>query len=694
MVETKNLGATPDGIDDPIDVFEHILEHEERDRQPLADAIERGVKTIGHIVMWANLLLIGAIVLQVSLRYLFSINYPKLDELQWHFYGLVTMVGISYAMATDSHVRVDLLHVQLNQRTRRIIEVLGILALMVPFLYLMVDQGYDYFAESLRVNERSSSPTGLPARWAFKFLIPASFVLLSLAALARLIHDVHALIANNPEERDGAGIRLILISLFGFAVVAFALTFLVEMTEEKLVIVMFLTFVALLFTGFPVAWTLAGVGVAFCGIAYLFDNGMMNWTGLEETLTGLDYLTLGAVVNRVYSTMSNAVLVALPMFIFMGLMLDESGVAERLMKSMQRLFGTVRGGLAITVTMIGIILAASTGIIGASVVLLGVLSLPSMMEQKYSPSLASGVVSASGTLGILIPPSIMLVIMADQMALSVGDLFMAAVFPGVIIGVLYLVYIFIASYLKADLAPVPEGAKAPDWAAVKDVLIAVLPTLGLILAVLGSIFAGLTTPTEASGIGAIGATLLALLYRRLTLKKLVNVLKSTFNTTAYIFAIFLGATVFSYVLRELGGDMLIEEMITGTGLGPEGTVIAILFIVFLLGFVLDWIEITLIVLPLMRPIINGLGLDIPGYDAIDEPSLVWFVILVAVTLQTSFLTPPVGFALFYLKGVCPPQIKLTDIYKGIIPFVILQLIGLFFVFVFPSLATWLPSVAY
>nr|WP_229724241.1 TRAP transporter large permease subunit [Cribrihabitans marinus] len=457
---------------------------------------------------------------------------------------------------------------------------------------------------------------------------------------------------------------------------------------------MFLTFIALLFTGFPVAWTLAGVGVAYCGLAYLFDNGMMNWTGLEETLTGLDYLTLGAVVNRVYATMSNAVLVALPMFIFMGLMLDESGVAERLMTSMQRLFGTVRGGLAITVTMIGIILAASTGIIGASVVLLGVLSLPSMMEQKYSPALAAGVVSASGTLGILIPPSIMLVIMADQMALSVGDLFMAAVFPGVIIGALYLTYIFIIALIRRDVAPVPEGAKRPDWAAVRDVLIAVLPTLGLILAVLGSIFAGLTTPTEASGVGALGATLLALGYRKLTLHKLVNVLKATFNTTAYIFAIFLGATVFSYVLRELGGDALIEDMIRGTGLGPSGTVFIILFIVFLLGFVLDWIEITLIVLPLMRPIVNGLGLDIPGFDAIDEPALLWFVILVAVTLQTSFLTPPVGFALFYLKGVCPPEIRLTDIYKGIIPFVILQLCGLFLVFLWPALATWLPSVAY
>ncbi len=678
----------------PTDIYEHILEREERDTQAVAVGLDSLVKTIGSVVMWANVLLIAAIVSQVTLRYLFDLNFPKLDEIQWHFYGLVTMVGISYALVTDSHVRVDLLHMQLSARARRVIEIIGILALLVPFIYLMVDQGYDYFYESWRVNERSDSPTGLPARWALKAVIPVSFVLLGLAALARLIHDVHALYTNYEDERQGKGLRLIVWAVIGFALVATALTFLVETTEEKLVIAMFLTFIALLFTGFPVAWTLAGVGVAYCGIAFLFDNGMMNWTGLEETLTGLDYLTLGAVVNRVYATMSNAVLVALPMFIFMGLMLDESGVAERLMTSMQRLFGTVRGGLAITVTMIGIILAASTGIIGASVVLLGVLSLPSMIEQKYNPSLAAGVVSASGTLGILIPPSIMLVIMADQMALSVGDLFMAAVFPGIIIGGLYLTYIFIIALVKRDVAPAPEGATRPDWAAVKDVLIAVLPTLGLILAVLGSIFAGLTTPTEASGIGAFGATLLALGYRKLTLRKLVNVLKSTFNTTAYIFAIFLGATVFSYVLRELGGDELIEAMIHGTGLGPNGTVIAILFIVFLLGFVLDWIEITLIVLPLMRPIVNGLGLDIPGFDAIDEPSLVWFVILVAVTLQTSFLTPPVGFALFYLKGVCPPEIKLMDIYKGIIPFVLLQLTGLALVFLWPALATWLPSVAY
>ncbi|MEP3600002.1 MAG: TRAP transporter large permease subunit [Stappiaceae bacterium] len=681
-------------VSDPVELYEHILEHRETDRQPIADGIERFVKTIGHVVMWANVLLIGTIVSQVALRYILNQNYPKLDEIQWHFYGLTTMIGISYALVTDSHVRVDLLHMQLTDRARRLIEIVGIVALMTPFIYLMLDQGFDYFYESWRVNERSDSPIGLPYRWALKAIIPISFVLLGLAALARLIHDFHALFNAQEAQQNGKGLWLVLVTLAGFAVVATLLCMTVESTEEKLIIAMFFSFIALLFTGFPVAWVLAGVSIPFCGLAYLFDNDYMAWTGLESTFTGLDYLTLGAVVNRTYATMSNAVLVALPMFIFMGLMLDESGVAQRLMTSMQRLFGRTRGGLAISVTLIGIVLAASTGIIGASVVLLGLLSLPAMMKQNYSKPLAAGVVAASGTLGILIPPSIMLVIMADQMALSVGDLFMAAVFPGVLIGALYIGYIIITGILNRDAAPVPEDAAAPDWRAFVDLAIAILPPLGLILAVLGSIFAGLATPTEASGVGALGAMLLALGYRKLTFDKFWNVVVSTFNTTAYIFAIFLGATIFSYVLRELGGDEFIEEMILSMGLGPAGTIPFILLIVFLLGFVLDWIEITLIVLPLMRPIVNGLGLDIPGFDAIDEPALLWFVILVAVTLQTSFLTPPVGFALFYLKGVCPPEIRLTDIYKGIIPFVLLQLTGLVIMFMFPWLATWLPAVAY
>ena len=683
----------PEYHGDVAETYEQLIEHPDRDTQGFAVFLDTTIKRIGHVVMIANLLLIGAIVSQVVMRYALNLNFPKLDELQWHFYGLVTMFGVSYALVTDSHVRVDLLHMQLSRRAQRVIEMFGILFLLAPFIYLMIDQGYDYFYESFRVDEGSSSATGLPNLWIFKAVIPASFVLLGLAAVARLIHDAHALLQNRPEEREGKSILLVATVFAATMAVAWALHYLVETTEEMMVMGMFMTFIGLLFTGFPVAWTLAGTGMLFGFAAYLFDNDLMLWTGLESTFTGLDYLTLGAVVNRVYATMSNAVLVALPMFIFMGLMLDESGVAERLMTAMTRLFGTVRGGLAITVTLIGIVLAASTGIVGASVVLLGVLSLPTMMQNKYSKTLATGTIAASGTLGILIPPSIMLVIMADQMALSVGDLFMAAMLPGVLLGTLYLGYIFIVAQLNREAAPVPEGATAPDWDAVKDVMIAVLPPLGLILAVLGSIFAGITTPTEASGVGAIGATLLAILYRQLTWGKVWNVCKATFNTTAYIFAIFLGATVFSFVLRELGGDEFIEHLIGSTGLGASGTIIFILFICFLLGFFLDWIEITLIVLPLMGPIVMGLDLGIPGFG-LDEPALIWFVILVAVTLQTSFLTPPVGFSLFYLKGVCPPDVKLTDIYKGVVPFVLLQLLCLAMVFLWPALATWLPSAAY
>ncbi|MDV7340611.1 TRAP transporter large permease subunit [Terasakiella sp. A23] len=459
------------------------------------------------------------------------------------------------------------------------------------------------------------------------------------------------------------------------------------MENEILVAAMFASFIIFLFMGIPVAYVLGGVGVLFAGIGYFADIYL-------DTLTGLDFLTLGLVVNRVFKIMDNWVLVALPMFIFMGLMLDESGIAERLMKSMQELFGKVRGGLAITVTCIGIILAASTGIIGASVVLLGLLSLQPMLQQGYNKQLAVGTVAASGCLGILIPPSIMLVIMADQLALSVGDLFMGAVFPGLLLGALYIIYILIYGFVNPKGAPLSDERRDLELHVLWDVAKAVLPALLLIFAVLGSIFGGLATPTEASGVGALGATLLAGFYRNLSFKVFFEVLKATFNTTSYIFAIFLGATCFALVLRELGGDEIIEGMITGLPFGPYGIIFVILGFVFLLGFILDWIEITLIVLPLLAPVISALGMDVPGYGVVDNPDLVWFVMLVAITLQTSFLTPPVGFALFYLKGVCPPSIKLMDIYKGVVPFIILQLIGLFIVAFWPVIVTWLPSVAY
>jgi tripartite ATP-independent transporter DctM subunit len=366
-----------------------------------------------------------------------------------------------------------------------------------------------------------------------------------------------------------------------------------------------------------------------------------------------------------------------------------------MMKAMQQAFGKLSGGLAITVALIGIVLAASTGIVGASVTLLALLTLPAMLRQGYTKPVATGIVAASGTLGILIPPSIMLVIMADQLALSVGDLFMGAVIPGLILGALYIIFIIALGFIKPHTMPLDPDRKPFHLGRIMwEVLRSVLPAASLILAVLGSIFAGICTPTEASGVGVAGACILAMANKKLNLGVIKGVLKGTFNTTAYIMAIFIGATIFALVLRTLGGDDFITKVLSGIPFGPYGKISVILGFVFLLGFFLDWIEITLIVLPLIAPVVKTLGLEIDGYGVISEPALVWFVLLIAICLQTSFISPPVGFSLFYLQGVCPPEVKLRDIYRGVLPFIILQLVGLGAAIMFPQLVLWLPAIAY
>ena len=445
---------------------------------------------------------------------------------------------------------------------------------------------------------------------------------------------------------------------------------------DILSLLMFASFILLIFSGFPVAWVLGGLAVLFTaiGIVLKVDFSLpveMDW----------DYSFL--VVDRIWDVMNNWVLVALPMFIFMGLMLDRSGVAQRLMENLVKLFGNVKGGMAVTVAVIGILLSATTGIIGASVVLLALLGLPQMLDRGYEPELATGTVCAVGTLGILVPPSIMLVLMADRLAIPVGDLFLGALFPGLLLGGLFVVFILVYAYLNPEAAPVPEEQEPITLKLVWDVLLSVMAPAGLIVAVLGSIFFGIATPTEAAGVGAFGALLLALWNKRLDYSVLTSVLQETTRTTAYIFAIFLGATAYSLVLRGLGGDELIEGLLRGLPFGPTGIIIAILFFTFLIGFFLDWIEITLIILPLVSPVVIHLGFD-----------LVWFTVLFAVCLQTSFLTPPVGFAIFYLKGVAPDSIPVTTIYKGVIPFILLQLLGLVMIFVWSDIATWVPSQAY
>jgi tripartite ATP-independent transporter DctM subunit len=446
--------------------------------------------------------------------------------------------------------------------------------------------------------------------------------------------------------------------------------------NEVLAILMFVSFIGSLFAGFPVAWTLGGIAVLFAAISIVSDTYF-------DTFIGIDWAYVSLIIDDLWNTMQNWVLVALPMFIFMGLMLDRSGIASAMMQSFTQLFGRMRGGVALTVTIIGILLAASTGIIGASVVLLTLLGLPIMMRNNYQYEFAVGTIASAGTLGILIPPSIMLVIMADRLAMSVGDLFLGAVFPGLLLGMLYIIYIILIAKFRPALAPAPREATPVTLGVVWNVLRATVAPALLILAVLGTIFFGIATPTEASGVGAFGASLLALWNKQLNLDVWREVVRQTTTTTGFIFGILLGASAFALVLRGLGGDELIEEALLGLDLGRHGTVITIMVIVFLLGFVLDWIQIVLIVLTLVAPVVKALGFD-----------LVWFTILFAVCLQTSFLTPPVGLALFYLKGVAPPEISTAHIYRGVAPFIIIQLIGLTLVYVFPEIATWLPRQAY
>ena len=447
--------------------------------------------------------------------------------------------------------------------------------------------------------------------------------------------------------------------------------------EDYLPACMFITLAILLFTGFPVGFVLGGVGLAFGFIGMYF-----------EVFSQVEFFNL---VLRIWGFADNLVLVAIPMFIFMGTMLERSGVAANLLYCLQVVLRRTPGGLALAVTVMGTILAATTGIIGASVVMISLMALPVMVEREYNLELATGTIAASGTLGILIPPSIMLVIMADLLGRSVGTLFVAAIIPGLILSGLYFAYIFTRCLVNPSLAPRLPKEMGPQTTGELLMLLlkGLVPAVFLIVLVLGSIVAGWATPTEAAGVGAAGATFLAIVNRQLTWSVLKDVVERTSLTNAMLFFIFVGATAFSYVFRSLGGDDFIQDVIYSVGTNPWWILMILMAVTFILGFFFDWIEITLIVLPVFAPILAGLdfGDHLPKNEVI-----YWFSILMAVNLQTSFLTPPFGFALFYMKGVAPPQVRLQQIYRGIIPFVILQLIGLGLVIVFPEIAMWLPRV--
>jgi tripartite ATP-independent transporter DctM subunit len=428
-----------------------------------------------------------------------------------------------------------------------------------------------------------------------------------------------------------------------------------------------------IFSGYPVAFVLGGIGVLFALVG------------------GLPFEFLKIGVSRIYAgVIENWLLLAVPLFVFMGAMLDKSGLAQNLLYSLERALGRKRGGLAISVALLGIIMAASTGIVGASVVMLSTLALPIMLREKYKPELAVGTIAASGTLGILIPPSIMLVLVGDILQISVGQLFLGAVVPGLVLGGLYIGYIVFVALTKPNDAPVSTGIPAEGSLAMA-LLRDLFAPLALILTVLGSIATGTATPTEAAGLGAICAMILAAINRKLTFRTLSTCVRETGNTSAMILGVLVGATFFGMVFKGLKGDKMIENAILHFDLSAYGTLGLLLLLIFVMGFFLEWVEISFIILPLFAPIVAGLDF---GLGISREQQLLWFAMLVAVNLQTSFLTPPFGYSLFYIKGVAPPEITIRTIYKGIIPFVGLQLIGLALLIVWPDLVLWVPDTVF
>jgi tripartite ATP-independent transporter DctM subunit len=428
---------------------------------------------------------------------------------------------------------------------------------------------------------------------------------------------------------------------------------------------LFLVMTLALMAGFPVTFTMMGV-------SFLFG------------LIGLDVGFFDLMPLRMWGIMTNTMLMAVPLFIFMGFVLEKSGIAKELLESMEELFRTVRGGLAISVIVVGALLGASTGIVGATVVTMGLMSLPTMLKHDYSRSFASGTVAASGTLGQIIPPSLVLLLLGPVMEVSIGDMFVGALLPGLLLVLLYCVYTWFSALLGSRHVPPPSRSRVRfSREFILRLCKALLPSMFLILAVLGTIFAGIATPTESGAMGAVGAVLLTALNGRLSLKLLHDVAKGTIKMTSMVFIIIMGATCFSLVFRGLSGDDLLREFIDHMNLQGWQLVTMVMVFVFILGFFLDFIEITYIQIPIIAPIVVDFG-----YDPL------WFGIMFAVNLQTSFMTPPFGPSLFYLKSVCPPEVKTTDLYRGIIPFVVIQLIVLCIIAAWPQLVTWLPKVVY
>jgi len=582
-------------------------------------------------------------------RYLFSAGSIALQEVEWHIFDVIFLLGLTYALKHDKHVRVDIFFERYSKGARAIVQIFSMLLLVIPFSLVFLTDAFTMLVQSYLQHEISSDPGGLTHRYIIKGVLVLSFILLILQALSEILKAYQKL------ESKRTFLRLLsVVSILGVLIYSADHYDMAYWFDP--VLLMFALSLFLLMAGFQVAFVFAGVALLFAAI----DNDV----GLA-TLEMLPY--------RTYGIMSNTTLMAVPLFIFMGLILEKSKMAEGLLLSMGKLFGSIRGGLAISVVLVGAILAASTGIVGASVVMMSLIALPLMLKHRYSTALASGSIAASGTLGQLIPPSIVLIILGDQMHLSVGDLFRAAIVPGLLLIVLYIIYILVISHINKDVAPAIESDQAYG-SVLKEAIREIIPPLLLIGVVLGSIFAGIASPSESAAIGVLGAMVLAWSKRNFSYEMVRYAAIETVKLTAMIFMILIGATAFSLVFNELGGGDMAMEFFAGD-MGEKWMFILIaMLVIFLLGFFIDFIEIAFVVVPILVPIVASFGID-----------PVWFTILIAMNLQASFLTPPFGFALFYLKGAAGDKVTTGAIYKGVIPFIGLQLLALLIIIAYPEL---------
>ena len=611
--------------------------------------LDRISKYAGYLASILVVCLSFLVVYDAVMRYFFSGGSIALQEVEWYLFDMVFLFGLSYALKHDKHVRVDIFYEHYSSDTRAMIQILSQLLLVLPFSFVFLYDAFDMTLQSYVQHEVSADPGGLTHRWLIKAMLVLSFVLLLIQSWSEILKAYHQL--KNKKLFYKVLIAIAIVAVVIYMAWFYRVAFLVDP-----VFLMFGLALVLLMIGFPVAFVFAGVALFF---ALISDE------------VGLDVLEM--LPYRTYGIMGNMTLMAVPLFIFMGLILEKSKMAEGLLLSMGKLFGSVRGGLAISVVLVGAILAASTGIVGASVVMMSLIALPLMLKHGYSPALASGSIAASGTLGQLIPPSIVLIILGDQMHLSVGDLFRAAVVPGLLLIVLYILYILIISYLNKNIAPVIVSDE-PYTVVLKEAIKEIIPPLLLIGMVLGSIFTGLASPSESAAIGVLGAIMLAVSKGTFSYEMLRYASIETVKLTAMIFMILIGATAFSLVFNELGGGDMALAFFTGD-IGDKWTFIFIaMLVIFVLGFFIDFIEIAFVVVPILVPIVASFGID-----------PIWFAILIAMNLQASFLTPPFGFALFYLKGTAGESVSTKSIYKGVIPFIGLQLLALLIIIMFPEL---------